>query len=190
MQEANKEILGFSVKINIASTLSELAELAGSEARAVELANNYVLFHQAFGTFRTLIVEKLEELTGIKRLTEGEGDEAEVIEKDAAYVDRLKTEHSVSLADYAEQIQAVISASPVNYKATRSGTAAPKKLAAKYITAAQELITAGKAELFATKYNLDIAGVEGDALVTLLANKVREVVIAKQREAEQNAMTV
>lgn len=190
MQEVQKNILGFDIKVKVASTLTELAELAGSEVRAVELANNYVLFHQAFGAFRSLIVDCLVKATGVKMLTEGEGEDEVVIEKEAAYVDRIQREHGVKLSDYAEQVQALIDANPASYKATRSASAGPKKLAIKYIDAANELISTGKAELFANKYGLDISGVEGEALVTLIANKVREVIIEQQRKAAEMALAL
>ena len=189
MQEVQKSILGFDIKVKVASTLAELAELAGSEVRAVELANNYVLFHQAFGAFRSLIVDYLVEATGVKMLTEGEGEDEVVIEKEAAYIDRIQREHGVKLSDYAERVQAIIDANPASYKATRSA-AGPKKLAAKYIDAANELISTGKAELFANKFGLDISGVEGEALVTLIANKVREVIIEQQRKAAETALAL
>ena len=189
MQTVTKNILGFDINLNIVSTIAEAVEACGSEARVIELLNNYVLFHQAFGKIRSTIVETLEKETKIKRITDGAGEDAEVVEKDTAYVARLDNE-GVVVQDYKAAIQALIDASPISYKASERGTGTGTKLSLKYVAMAVALREAGKFERFASKYDLDLADLDTDAQNILVGNKIKELTLAAQRAAAASALAV
>lgn len=182
----SKELLGFQVNINgVATSLAELGTLAGSEERALALANNYIFYHVFYGEVRDAIVAKLVELTGIKLLTKkNEKTGKEVVdETNEQYIGRLEDE-GVNLSEHAAAVAEAVNALSVNYAVqVRSGGGGGSRLAKKYLVVADAIIEQGKVEAFANKYGVDVDGLEGDELKVVIANKVKEL----QRKAEQEA---
>lgn len=187
MSTITKEVLGFSVPVvGVADSLTQLAEFAGSEQRALDFANNYVIFHKHLGTLRSAIVKKLVEVTGVPLLTKKEGEKEVVDETEADYIERLEEElgGEGSLAKYDADIQAVCNAISVDYKVTVRGTGAGSKPAQKYLTMASAIVEAGKAEAFIAKFGLDVDDSTDDQTrLFVIANKVKAIMVEQQKAA-------
>ena len=187
MSTITKEVLGFSVPVvGVADSLTQLAEFAGSEQRALDFANNYVIFHKHLGTLRSAIVKKLVEVTGVPLLTKKEGEKEVVDETEADYIERLEEElgGEGSLAKYEADIQAVCNAISVDYKVTVRGTGAGSKPAQKYLTMASAIVEAGKAEAFIAKFGLDVDDSTDDQTrLFVIANKVKAIMVEQQKAA-------
>lgn len=187
MKTVTKEILGFNVPVTgVAESLDEAVQLAGGDnARVLDAANNYILFHQHFGKLRTTIVKKLEELTGVAREKDKDG---KITEKDAEYIGRLE-DSGIQLAQYESQIAEVVGALPVDYKQAVRGTGEGSAPAKKWLAYYDAMVEEGKLEAFATKQGLELTGdVEQDKV--LVANKVKEIVTLAQRQALAAAANV
>lgn len=187
MSTITKEVLGFDVPVvGVADSLTQLAEFAGSEQRALDFANNYVIFHKHLGTLRDAIVKKLIEVTGVAMLTKKEGEKDVIDETPADYIERLEEElgGEGSLAKYAADIQSVCSAISVDYKVTVRGTGAGSKPAQKYLTMASAIVEAGKADAFIAKYGLDVNDDTDDQTrLYVIANKIKSIMVEQQKAA-------
>lgn len=187
MSTITKEVLGFNVPVvGVADSLTQLAEFAGSEQRALDFANNYVIFHKHLGTLRTAIVKKLVELTNVKQATTKDGDKEVVSETDNEYIERLEEElgGEGSLAKYEADIQAVCNAIAVDYKVTVRGTGAGSKPAQKYLTMASAIVEAGKADAFIAKFGLDISeDTDDQTRLYVIANKIKVIMVEQQKAA-------
>lgn len=192
MKEVTKEILGFKVKIQVAESVAELIQLAGSEERVVDLANNYILFHSHFSKARTAIVKKLEELTTIKREVDKEG---KVTEDDKPYVGRVEDElgGTGSLSKFDTDIATLVAGMKVDYTQTERGTGDSAAPAKKWLTYYDALkANDGTDQLpslssFCAKYEIATDGVSEDDLRIIVANKVKSVVDAIQKAAVKSA---
>lgn len=187
MSTITKEVLGFNVPVvGVADSLTQLAEFAGSEQRALDFANNYVIFHKHLGTLRDAIVKKLVEKTGVKMLTKKEGEKEVVNETAAEYIERLEEElgGEGSLVKYEVDIQAVCDALAVDYKVTVRGTGAGTKLAQKYLTMASAIVEAGKADAFIAKFGLDVGpDTDDQTRLYVIANKIKAIMVEQQKAA-------
>ena len=187
MSTITKEVLGFNVPVvGVADSLTQLAEFAGSEQRALDFANNYVIFHKHLGTLRDTIVEKLVEKTGVKMLTKKEGEKEVVNETAAEYIERLEEElgGEGSLVKYEADIQAVCAAIAVDYKVTVRGTGAGTKPAQKYLTMASAIVEAGKADAFIAKFGLDVGpDTDDQTRLYVIANKIKAIMVEQQKAA-------
>lgn len=186
MKSVNKEILGFNVPVSgVAETVEELVSACGNGERAVELANNYILFHVHFSKVRTKIVAFLEEKTGVKRESEttGEGDDKKTVitEKDAEYIGRLE-EAQGGLTQYAEDIAKLVADMPVDYtKSVSTGvTSAPAK---KWLAYYDSLVEAGKLDAFIAKHSIATDGLSEEAIKLAVVAKVKSVVEAAAKAA-------
>ena len=187
MSTINKEVLGFEVPVvGVADSLAQLAEFAGSEQRALDFANNYVIFHKHLGTLRDAIVEFFVKETGVKMLTKKEGDKEVVDETPAEYIERLEEElgGEGSLVKYQPKIVEVCNNLAVDYKVTVRGTGASSKPAQKYLTMASAIKEAGKLDAFIVKYGLDVtADTDETTVLYMVANKIKSVMVEQQRAA-------
>ncbi len=185
-QTVDKEILGFVVPIvGVADSLAELATLAGSEKRAVGLANNYVLYHQHYTKVRGIVAEVVEKLSGIKRLTKkSEKTGKEIIdENDEPYIARVEEELGEgSLKQFASAVNEAVAAVPVDYTVAVRAPGTGGKLAKKWLDAYDQLVEQGKIDGFISKYELDIDGLSADEVKLVAANKIKEVILKKQQE--------
>jgi len=189
MKSVTKEILGFEGTIQIAESVSELVQLAGNEERVVGLANNYILFHSHFSKLRTLIVKELEKLTGIKREVDKDG---KITENDAVYIGRLEDE-KVDLAQFKDQIAALVAAQAVDYTQTERGSGESAKPAKKWLAYYDALKANDGTDVlpslssFCAKHDIATEGVSEDDLRIVVANKVKAIVDAAQKVALQTA---
>lgn len=180
MKSVNKEILGFNVPVSgVAETTAELVAACGNDERAVELANNYILFHVHFGKVRTAIVKLLEEKTGVKResVTEGEGENAKTVitEKDAEYIGRLEEQLEGGLTQFNEAVAERVAGMPVDYaKSVSSGVAsAPAK---KWLAYYDGLVEANKLQAFIDKFSIATDGLSEEAIKLAVVAKVKDLV--------------
>lgn len=187
MSTINKEVLGFDVPVvGVADSLTQLAEFAGNEQRALDFANNYVIFHKHLGTLRDAIVAFFVKETGVKMLTKKEGDKEVIDETPAEYIERLEEEMGGegSLAKFQDQINSLCAAIAVDYKVTVRGTGASSKPAQKYLTMASAIKDAGKLDAFIAKFGLDVpADTDDTTTLYMVANKIKSVMIEQQKAA-------
>jgi len=193
MRTETKELLGFSVPVvGIAETLQEAITAAGSEAAVLKDYNANVLYHSHFTILRRVMVQTLVKLTGIKQLTESEGEGEKkkevIIEKDAQYIARLETElgedglkvHEAALAEACGKIA-------VDYTpGTRGqgGTATPAK---KWLAYYDQLVLESKLDGFCERNSID-QNTDEETLKFAVANRVREIVSAKMAAAAKEAL--
>jgi hypothetical protein len=186
MKTVNKEILGFSVGVvGVAETIPEFVEAAGSEERLVDLANNYVLFHQHFTKLRNAIVKTLVELTGIKLETEEKDGKTIITETAEEYVGRLE-EESANPLQFADQVNSAVGAMPVDYKQPVRGLGTTK-VAQKWLAYYDAMVEAGKLDAFVEKHDLTLPADE-EAAKIVVANKVKEIVTHAQQAALKTAL--
>lgn len=184
MKTITRELLGFEVPLNgVAETLEEIVSAAGNDTRVVDLANNYVLFHGHYDTVRDKIIETLVKLTGKKLETD---DKGKVTEKNTEYIARLEEDDDVKaaggLAAYESQIVEAVNALTVDYTKTvrAAGDSAPAK---KWLAYYDQLVADGKLDKFIAKHEIDISGLDDEAIKVLVARKLKEVVTNAQRAA-------
>lgn len=187
----SKSILGFTVLIaGVAESLREAVSLAGGEENVLNDYNNQVLFHSHYSTVRDAIVSKLEELTGIKRLTEKKGEKEVVIEKDQEYIARLETLLTdEGLKVHEAAISALIASMPVDYAPGTRGKGTSGVPAKKWLVYYGALKSEGKLDGFAAKFGIALSGDE-EADTILVAHKAQEVITAAQKRAAAEAFAV
>ncbi len=187
----NKEILGFNVPVNgVASSLSELAQLSGSEERALSLANNYILFHVHYTKIRSLIAETVESISGIKRLTkksEKTGKDL-VDESDEAYITRVEEELGEgSLNQFVAPVTEAVAKLVVDYTVTVRQPGAGGKLAKKWYDMYDQLEAQGKIEKLVAKHEIDLDGLDAAAARTVVAQKIKELSLKREQELKAQA---
>lgn len=191
MKTETRELLGFNVPVvGIAETLAEAITAAGSEAEVLKDLNNNVLAHSHYTILRRVIVKTLEQVTGVKRLTEKDGDKEVVVEKDAAYISRLETELGEDvLKSHEAAVAAKCAEITVDYRPGTRGTGEGRSPAKKWLAYYDQLVTENKLDLFCEKNNIDASQPEEDLKVEV-ANRVKEIVTARMAEAAKAAMDV
>lgn len=195
MKTETRELLGFNVPVvGIAETLSELIAAAGSEQVVINDCNNQTLAHSHYTILRKTIVTTLEKITGVKRLTEkqGEGDKAKevVVEKDAAYIARLEEELGEDvLKSHEAAVAAECAKVKVDYTPGQRGEGSQQTPAKKWLAYYDQLLAEGKLDLFMQKHGIDATSDEETRKVTV-ANKVKDIVTAKMAEAARAAVEV
>jgi len=189
MKNETKELLGFNVLVvGIVETLKEAIEKAGSEEAVLKDYVSNVLAHSHYTIARRAIVKKLEELSGIKRLTKKDGEKEVVIEKDAEYIARLETELGEDkLRSFDTDVSAAVAAIPVDYTPGTRGSGEGSVPAKKWLAYYDQMVTEGKVEFYCEKWNID-QNQDEESLKYALANKVREVVTAKMKAAAAEAL--
>jgi inactivated superfamily I helicase len=191
MRNETREILGIEVQITgIADTLAEAITAAGSEAAVLNDYNGAVLAHSHYTQVRKTVCAKLNELTGIKRLTKKHGDKEVFDETEAAYVDRVREElGEEGFASHVGAIQAAVAAMPVDYKpGTRGSGGSTAKPAKKWFDYVAALKTNGRFDEFVTKYDLIKAEQSEDDLNLAVALKVKEIVTEQEKAARAAAV--
>lgn len=189
MKSVNKEILGFNVPIaGVAETSAELVSACGSDERAVELANNYILYHVHFSKVRSKIVAKLEELTGVKRegQEEGEGEDKKfvVTEKDQEYIGRLEEQlGEAGLKAHEGVIAAMVGAMNVDYTQSARGSGVAAAPAKKWLAYYDALVEKGKLQDFIAKHSIATEGLTDEAIKLSVVNKVKTLVTEATRAA-------
>lgn len=195
MRNETRELLGFKVQVTgICDTLAEVINAVGSEEGVVNDVNNQTLAHSHFTILRRKIVAKLEELSGVKRdgEWEGEGEKKKwvVTEKDAAYVARLEETKGEEWLKLQEGIlSSMCAAVPVDYKPGTRGAGGSATPAKKYLAYYDQMVAEDKLDLFCERHGIDSAQ-EEDALKVAVANKVKELLAAAQAEAMKKALDV
>lgn len=187
-KSVTKEILGFTVTFGgIAETLSELVSLAGSEERVVDLVNAQVLAHSTFGKARKAIVNKLEEVTQIKRKT---NDDGEYTESEQQYVARLEEELGEgSLNQYDAVIAEAAAAVTTSYVATEREPGTGGKIAKRYLAIFDDLANKGKVEAFAAKHKVKLSGTP-EVDKALVCAKIKELIVEAEKATAAAASDV
>ena len=186
--------LGLTLKINVPSTVEAYDALAKKTGAALESAIQNELYRGSLTEFRDQFVDLLEAETSITRKTKDtgktrdvkvtkvvDGNEVESVEKEpvliydeteAEYVKRVCAERNCEVTAFqplADRLsEGGDKAIVFDPSATERKSAGPKKLAKKYLDAAQSIITGGKTDLWMTKYG-------GDGAVETIAKKIKEL---------------
>lgn len=191
MKTENKEILGFVVPVvGIAETLSEAITAAGSEEAVLKDFNSNVLAHSHYTILRRAIVKTLVGLTGIKQLTEKDGDKDVVSEKDGDYLTRLRAELGEDVIEnYAADIAKVCAAIKVDYTPGVRGSGNGGKPAKKWLDAVEQIIKEGKWDSLLAKSGLDVDQPEDDLKIAA-ANWIKDIVLAAQVAAAKTALAI
>lgn len=175
-------ILGVEYNIkNAPATVAEaLALCGGDEALVVEHFTQKLIYNHHNPEVRAAFVEKLEEVTGNKRKVsvkdtgkkneDGSAKTVEVYdETETEYFSRVLAELGAEPGDYADLMQEVADATPLDGK-RRARTSAGPKLAKMYLTAAQSIVDKGEAAvtkasgILSAELNMEVAPtVEGIA---------------------------
>lgn len=158
----------------------------GKPGACYERAVQHFLAHTFYARVRSKLVEKLAELTGIERAktTAEDGSKVKYTETEEIYVRRVMGEFQDNQDRWAEIMAALReTAEAVEPKAEQivrsRSNAQTRKIA-------EQIIKTGQVALFAEKRGLNIEGVEGDALVELIAieyGKVQKEIAEAQKKA-------
>ena len=191
MKTENRELLGFNVPVvGIAETLGEAISAAGSDEAVLKDFNNNVLAHSHYTILRRVIVKTLVALTGIKQITEKDGEKDVVVEKDAAYIARLENElGEEGLNAFNPQVATACGAINVDYSPGTRGSGGSATPAKKWLAYFDALQAEDKLDLFCEKYSIDQTTDEETLKITV-ANKVKEIVSKAFEEAQKKAMTL
>ena len=187
MNTVVKEVVGFEVEYqNVPETLVEAVQMCGGEQRVLDALIDQVVFHKQNGVARSRIMAKLVELTGIKPLTEKDGEKDVVVETPQKYVNRIRAELGDEAVDaFAPQLRHL--ATQIDWAATERGTGTTR-VAGKWLAAVDQLVEAGKFELFCTKYGIDAANLPEEILRPTVALKIKSIVEEQAAAALKNAM--
>jgi hypothetical protein len=187
MNTVVKEVLGFEVEYqNVPETLVEAVQMCGGEQRVLDALIDQVIFHKQNGIARNRIVAKLAEVTGVKPLTEKDGEKEVVVETAQKYVNRLRAELGDEIVDSNAPALRHL-ATQIDWSATERGSGTAR-VAAKWLAAVDQLVEAGKFELFCTKYGIDAANLPEEVLRPTVALKIKSIVEEQAAQALKNAM--
>lgn len=185
MKQDTNEVLGFEqVLTNVPENLAEAVSLAGGEQAVLDGFIAYTIFHRHNGRARDAIVEFLEKNTGIKPKGTGDGKDFTRTEKDLAFSARVRSEAPEQVAALEASIRVLNST--VDWS---PGTRGSGKLAAKWFAYFDKMVEDGKLDAFCAKHNIDQT-LEEDALKAVVASKVKQIIEAKQRAIEREALDV
>jgi hypothetical protein len=188
----DKELLGFVVPVvGVAESMQELADLSGSDKRAVGLANNYILYHQHYTKLRSTIAEVVEKLSGIRRIYKKSEKTGKLIidENDEPYINRVEEELGEgSLKQFVSAVREECEKLAVDYTVAVRAPGSGGKLAKKWLEAYNQLVESGKIAGFISKYEVDIEGLDEEETKIVCANKIKEVILKKQQEEEQRQL--
>ncbi len=191
MKTENRELLGFVVPIvGIAETLAEAISAAGSEEAVLKDFNNNVLAHSHYTIARRVIIKTLVDKTGIKLKTKKDGEKEVIAEKDAEYIARLESElGEETVKSYSSAVANAVNEVKVDYTPGVRGTGAGTSPAKKWLAFYDQLVAEEKLDAFCQKHSIN-QEVEEDELKKVVANRVKEIVTAKEQEIARNALAV
>jgi hypothetical protein len=204
MVKTSIKTLGFTINVNVPSSVEEYDTAAKSVGACLDSAIKNVLYRSVLATFRDTFTERLAKQTGIERETKvvrtktvkgenGAADSQEDVlawnETEGAYFARVvaalgqrdgSTEDAViaSLVPLADEVAASLVFDPSERESVPSG---PKKTAKVYTDAATQIVNAGKADVAAAKLGALLGRVVGTSIEDL-ANAIRD----KKRLDEKN----
>jgi hypothetical protein len=191
MKTENRELLGYTVPVvGIVETLAEAIAAAGSEAAVVKDYNNNVLAHSHFTILRrAAVIATLVKETGIKLKTKKVGDKDVIDEKESEYVARLESElGEETMKSFGSAIADTAAKIPVDYSPGTRGSGASATPAKKWLAYYDQLVTEDKLGAFCEKHS--ITGDDEESIKFAVANKVREIVTAKEKESARQALDV
>lgn len=191
MKTENKDILGFNVPVvGIAETLNEAVAAAGSEEAVLKDFNSNVLAHSHYTILRRVIVKTLVALTGVKLLTEKEGEKEVVTETEGEYLARLRTELGEDVIEnYAKDVALACSNVKVDYTPGVRGSGATAKPAKKWLDMVAQVKTEGKWDSLISKSGISTDLPEDDQVVAA-ANWIKAAVTAAQQAAAKTALAI
>lgn len=148
MKTRKQSTLGFTVGLSVPDSIAEFATLAGGENAVLEMAIDEEVFRGWLPVFRTKFVTALEKSeadggTGVARQVVGKGpknkagEQADLFEKDTAYIKRvLASADKATLQKLAQSVADGIKFDP-SESSSSSG-----RIGKKYITAAEGITAA------------------------------------------------
>jgi len=186
MKTVVKEVMGFEVEYtNVPETLVEAVSLMGSEQEVLDAVVDQVIFHKANGVARNRIVAKLVELTGLKPLTEKDGEKEVVVETPQKFVNRVRAELGDEVVDsHAPAFRHL--AATIDWSPAARGSSTGK-VAAKWLVYVDQVTEAGKLDAFCSKHGIDTE-LPTEILRATVALKIKSIVEAQQALAVKNAM--
>jgi len=181
MKTEKTNLIGFDITLNIASTLAEAVELAGSEQRILDYANRQILAHSHYGKLRRAIARLVERETGV-RMAEGE--------KEREFIFRVKMEKGDdAISMLAAAVQEISDNFPVDYKGSVREEAKLRVPPKRWLAMVENLKAAGMYEKFIEKHGITFDGNETDEeTIYIVADKIREIVRANERRARTDAL--
>lgn len=136
MKSITQKTLGLQVVIKgVPSTAAEFDEQAGEVGACLNGAVDDNIYRSWLPKFKDPLCKKLEETFGIPRLTEGEGDDEKIVERETQYIKRLTEVEGKTLAEINVIAQEVADTLPFNVSATSGG-----RIAKAYFDAADAII--------------------------------------------------
>jgi hypothetical protein len=187
MNRIKVRTLGFDLTKEVPASVEEYNSLAPKRENPVlDDAVSNVLYRCTFAQFRTALLDKLEELTGIARINRGTEDEPEW-ESDAKFMKRLQASPA-DKSSWPTIAQECMDAAEFNV-AERESTGTPKqKVGKKDLASAQEAIDKGLAEKLASMLGTYLernVGTDVKSLAEGLKDRRAKLVeIAEKEQAE------
>lgn len=188
--------LGLDFKLSVPETTEEFDTLAKRAGACLSEAINNIAYRSNLAQFRDLFlhgqeadaetgaaaITGVEQETGIKRRTKevARGDKTVEVydESEAKYFGRVCATLGKKPEDFAHIARAVEATLVFDPSATERQPKAPSKPGKVFMTAAQSIIEAGKAEVFGEKYNCTDLSQEG------IARRLKEIDDAKRAAAQ------
>jgi len=191
MKTENKEILGFTVPVvGIAETINEAITAAGSEEAVLKDFNSNVLAHSHYTILRRVIVKTLVSLTGIKLLTEKDGEKDVVTETEGEYLARIRLELGEDIVEnYSADVALACKNVPVDYTPGTRGSGATAKPAKKWLEAVEQIKKDGKWASLLAKSGISTDQPDDDQVIAA-ANWIKAAVAAAQASAMKSALSI
>jgi hypothetical protein len=161
--------LGLQINVNVPSSVEEYDTMAKQVGACLESGVLNTIYRSYLAEFRSTFSDKLAEKTGIARATKpsgkfekdenGKDTETPILvyaETESDHFDRVLVETKTEKSAYQDLATEVADSIAFDPSASERAPAGPKKTAAKFTKAADDLIKAGK----------------GEAVAAFLANKL------------------
>lgn len=168
------------------ATVEKFDEMAQRPGACLEAALSNYLAHNHFSKVRAAVVKALADATGIARKVEKDGDREVFAETENQYVKRATAELESagdSIDNYMDALTEAAAAVEVDLTKQIRG-AGSDKVAAKWITAAEQIRDAGKLDAVAAKLGVELGNDEEENL-SLVGAAVRD--FEKKKIAEARA---
>lgn len=177
-----------SFSFSVPETAAEYDQLAKQEGACVESAVANYMYRGVFAEIRALFTEALGAKLGIERKTketgktrtikeEGKPDVTEAIviwaETEVEFVSRALAESNTTIAAHQQLLNDIVSKLSFDPSKPESAPSGPKKVAKKWLDAAQEVINAGAADKVAAKLTEKL-GMPVDASLESLGRAIAE----------------
>jgi hypothetical protein len=167
MQERKNAVLGVEYKLQAPENIAEAVEICGGDEKILlEHFTQKLIYNHHNSEIRSAFLEKVEELSGVKRATEmkdtGKKNEdgtpklVEVFaESEGEYFARVMASDGSEPSDWSEHMQTIADTTPLDGR-RKVRAAGISRLAKQYIEGAQQLVAAGVGEKAAAKLSEEL----------------------------------